>query len=495
MRGSYSPLPSWGKGAGGARSVLALLYLGDVAWLAVWSATLGPWLGGSGPVLDAPVVALLVAAGALLPRWLFGAGDGAADRASRLAAGVLGLAAALVATARYWFFPSHGLNPGAVETLALFGIVLALVGWWRGLVLGRGRADVATVEESFRLGVGALCLLLALVAVGGGSRPDARTLVVPTFLFLGAGLVALPLARVIEVSDLARRREGRGFGAGGTWLGLLVGVVVALLVLTLLLANLATFERIDALLRPIDEALSALLYVVLLPFAYLFAGLFYLIAPLIGRREAGEEQTMDPGGALLEALRDRADLATGLPAEILLLLKALVAVGLAVGVVYVLARSLSRFRGRSDADETAFVETRELLWRWPGWRVALGLLFEWLFGRFRRRAASVASEPAASPADALSPGSVRALYREFLALAASLGRPRRPSETPAEYAARVLDSLPGEGEVGEITDGYVRARYARPPEAATDERSVGLVAAALARLRALWGERDEERPR
>jgi hypothetical protein len=200
--GSPSAPPSPArKGAGGlgpTSPIVALLFVGEVAWLTAWSAAIGPWAGVRSPLLDPLTLGLLVGVGAWLPRRIFG-GGAATDR---IGAGALGVAAALLASGRYWLVSTPGLSSGEAESLAVFAVVLSLVAWWRGLRLGGSHADVAGVESAFRAGIGALALLLVTVAIVGGTlRPTPQSLVPPTLLFLGANLVALPLARVLEVRD------------------------------------------------------------------------------------------------------------------------------------------------------------------------------------------------------------------------------------------------------------------------------------------------------
>ena len=89
-----------------------------------------------------------------------------------------------------------------------------------------------------------------------------------------------------------------------------------------------------------------------------------------------------------------------------------------------------------------------------------------LLARPARPAEPSAAQAAPEMLDARDP---RALYRRLQAWGASLGRPRRESETPAAYQAVLSEAQPEQARaVGTVTAVYHQARYGAQPPAAQD---------------------------
>lgn len=138
----------------------------------------------------------------------------------------------------------------------------------------------------------------------------------------------------------------------------------------------------------------------------------------------------------------------------------------------------------------AYVAKTELLDPWRG----------------RRRTAQAAPSAARPP---MPPSQIAAPYRRLCAALARLGLPRRPSETPAEYAARVLPELPPlEREwnvalpsalVSSLTLAFTQAAYADPsgpppPVQPWNTRVAAFDAAARRIVRGRFWQRALRRP-
>jgi len=377
---------------------------------------------------------------------------------------------------------------------ALAAAGLALLIWWRGIATGRERPRLWHVEGEFRLGIFALVGVLVVAALAGpAAAPVMDSLLPPTLVLVFVGLVGMPLARVADESGHPRHAGGPALAPSGPWLGMLLGVVTGLLLVTLLLAQVFTFERIGALFEPLRGPLEsvfwALFYVIFVPLGFLVEGLIYLFRLVI--RPGGKAPTplQPPDTSWLDQLRNQ-ERSNALPPELMLVVKVILALALGAVVVALLLRAIFRFRDWWQGDDVE--EVRELVWSWPG----LAAIWHWLLARLRPRppriVAALFGRRVEGSADVLG-GSVRELYRQFLTLGAAIGRARRPAETPLEYESR-LDadgSLSGGDEVRSITESYVRVRYG-PPAASTPDP--GPVAAALARLRALWQDHLSSSP-
>lgn len=461
----------------------ALLLCGELAWLYAWSSGLAACLGGREPLLGiAALLALLVLA-AMATRLAIGR----ARPLTRGALGLLGLISATLAavgplaafaglsrSTEVW----HQLLGARSGLSVLVGMGLALVAWWRGISLGRATPTLHTAETSFRTGIFALSgLLVLMVLAGQASAPVASSLVLPTLVVIAAGLVAMPFARIVDVSAQRRGQERQAPAPSGPWLAMLLGVVVALLLATLALAHVFTFERIGMALRPLRAVLWVLLLVVALPTALLMEWLIHLARLLLPDLTFELRLAQMPRQGLLEGLQQQGEIAAD--ARLVLGLQVLVGLALACVVIFALARAVVRLRQEPEEDDVE--ETRDLVWRWPG----LAAIWRWLLCWLRPRRRQPVSTPMAPPASVGVADSVRELYRQFLALGAAIGRARRATETPLEYEGRLHGeaSLPGGDEIGSITETYVQVRYG-PPDWASP--GVEAVASALTRLCALW---------
>lgn len=410
-----------------------LFLLGELGWLSAVSVVGGLWLGPGGPLLALPFLAGLLVAGAVL-------GRAAPGRLGPTGLALAGLGLVLLAGGLGW-----GATPALwpITARSLGALLLGLIAWGRGLRAGRVGLTVDRVWAEFRQGA---VILVGLWLLGRPVVPDASVLndrmLWSALSVLAAGLLGLPLARLGEMGPIpsGRRWTVRGWppALGGGLLGL-----------ALLLAGLGTEHA--ALLRPLIDVVATALWVLLvilaLPVGLLVSGLLVLLAPLL--RSAGARPL--PASAppeWLDRLRDQVGAPSAPPVWLSGLAKGLVLVG-AVGVVLWL--TVHALRGRRAGEPAATgEEVRESIWRWADlWRA--------LRSRRRgRRTVGSVSPPL--------PG-LRALYRDLLRLGASHGHPRRPEETPWEYARRLGAQLTPAGRtaLAALTDLYVAVRYGQRP--------------------------------
>jgi hypothetical protein len=470
-------------------------FVGEAAWLLAWSAVLGHWLDPEvGPALPLPALAAYLLSSSVLGRAVsrIATGSPLVD----VAVSTLGLVASvgggmlLAGT-----LDRDTLLRTVAGTRAVFAAGVALVAWWRGTRLGVNRATLHEVEGQFRFGIVALSLLLALVAsLGPSAAPPPMTLVPIALAFVASGLVAIPLARIAEVSA-GPRAEAPRLTPTGPWIATLLGVVAGLLILTLLLAGVFTAERVGALVGLVLGAISRVLWVVVmlvaLPAGYLVEWLMGLLqGALSGEPAERPIQQMPP---FEDLLRDAEGRRGQMSPELELLMVVVLALGIAAFVVALLSRALVRRRDwQSESDGVE--EIRESVFGWEVVREVIAQVWEWLL---RRRRSATAEDPSASTADEVVPRSIREVYREFLRLTGRLGFGRGRAETPIEYARRLVRDHLGEGEAASpvgrdaldtLTGSYVETRYGPPPVEPTDP---GPAARALERLRSLWTRGEE----
>lgn len=476
------------------REIQLSLYLAlDVAWLFAWSVALGSWIGPSrsGPLLTVPVVlGVVVAATAITRATLRRPG---APRRLPVAIGVLGLVVA-AATGAMILWSARGaetwsdlLTRGQETSLGfrvLAAMVVVVIAWWRGIAAGRGRLTLEDVESAARTATIMLVLLFLLNALAPPkNEASLGTLIGTTVLVLFASLVSLPFARILDLGTSTRHQDQPAPAINRHWLALLLGTVLVLLVVTVVLAFVFTFERIDQLTRPLagpaDTLLWLIIYAIAIPLGFLVEGLIYLFRLLLhpGR--------LPPPGAApnvnwIDRLREQSQHGTGPPEVLLSIAKGALVVLAAAIVLWLLARAVFRYADWLSGDDVT--EDRDFVWSWSGLLTALRAVLQRWKQRPRWVARLVRHDHGGGTASLDAPPDPRALYRELLRLGQSLGRRRTQSETPSEYerALRTVSPLGrAEGELRTLTDVYARARYSPEPP------TPGEVAAARDALRVL----------
>jgi len=126
-------------------------------------------------------------------------------------------------------------------------------------------------------------------------------------------------------------------------------------------------------------------------------------------------------------------------------------------VVYILAKTISRYLGRKDKDDIE--EIHESLWNLKDIRDDFRLFFKSLGQKFRRKPKpALAGYPFVdNPEGRLD---IRDIYRYLLWEGKRSGLPRRRQETVTEYAERLGKHVPeGTEPVNQITDLYSGVRY------------------------------------
>ncbi|MCL4535147.1 MAG: DUF4129 domain-containing protein [Bacteroidetes bacterium] len=473
-----------------ARVLDFLLLVGEVAWIYAWAVATGAW-SGNGTVVALPELFLLLVSAVVVSR-LVASGRWHAIAGRGLVV-VLGIATvALVVMAELNPPGAWSLDPvawnrwldGPNSGRAILAGGLAAVAWQRGVLLGRSRPDVATMEGSFRIGIIAICGLLALVGLAGSAiRLSSDALIPSTLVLLITGLVGMPLARIADAGSRPRHHQSPALAPSGPWLTMLLVLVAGILTVTLLLAKLFTFERIgtfmDSLMGRLDAFLSAIVFVLAIPFGLLVQALIFLVRLVLKPRpEQPQPQQPDLGWISKLGQQQGSD---AISPALLFALKALVALALTAVLAWIIWRAISRLQRFWEQDDVD--EVRDSVWSWPGWMA----VWRWTLKRLRPAKVKLMGAISRRHVAVEEETNIRSLYRGLLRLGAAIGHPRHIAETPLEYEAR-LDRVAPEGatEVRAVSDAYGHLRYGPPLPVAPD---LDPIASALDRLRGLWESR------
>lgn len=344
-------------------------------------------------------------------------------------------------------------NPLWGRNVGLFLLLLFL--WWRGLSLTRRRVDIR--EMGLRLRVSSL--IVAPLVAGIAALYDVPVLGALLFYFF-VSLVAVSLTRAEQI---ALERTGRSYPVQGRWLaiiGLTSLLIVAAAGLVALVLSGRGLAQMVSWTAPLWEGLrfftTALVSIVSYLAFLMLTPVFWLVDRLAGYLRSLNfalpeldvdtpllEQT-DVETLLREMARPEEPVYLWVTRLLLVLFMAL--------LLFLAYQAVSRFLAArqlgvpdEERDKTLRGERRPL-----GFRRRLGQRLR--FWQQWRAAASI-----------------RRLYQEMSALAASYGFPRAGAQTPYEYRQTLAELWPqGQAESDLITQAYVRVRYGELPESAEE---------------------------
>ena len=476
---------------------LGLALLVEAGWLFAWSAVLGAWSEPREPVLllGLPGILVLLAAAVLATRLALG--QRAHSGPARVTVALLGLVVALLAAATVLLPAGWPAAPPELRVLvgsatgawhALAAATLVLLAWWRGIVAGRSRPSVDAAEASLRLAVGALALLFLIQVFAPRDERSVGPLAGAALMVLAAGLLATPLAALLDQGDSSRLEGASAPRIGAHWLGLLIGAVAVILLLATLLAQAVTFERLDLILQPLGIVLGAVYWALVYGLGILGGFVVELLIWLL-RRLANlldrDPPMPPPDLRALDALREQGNRPLPTDSPLFAIFGVVAGAALVALMGWLLVRAVVRWAEPLSGDEVP--EVRELIWSRDGLRSGLR---RWLRSLRAREHQPGSAEQPRLPAEG-APRSTdpdpRELYRALLRFGARLGRRRAAHETPHEYE-RALAALgplsTGRAHVSRLTDVYAQARYSA---AMPSPHEVAEARSALERLEALAG--------
>jgi Domain of unknown function (DUF4129) len=194
-----------------------------------------------------------------------------------------------------------------------------------------------------------------------------------------------------------------------------------------------------------------------IPLSYVIEWLIYLVLSLVSFN-GNRPPPQPPQSSDIDNLLQRV-LTETFPPEVLVALKAAGAALLVAVALLLVARGLARWRP-SSADADATNEERDSLLRagevWAR-------LLAWLRRLLRRDAevpAQVEAEAGSTAAPLQAVEGVRELYARLLQRGEDAGARRAAATTPLEHETALRRALTPPAAVVELTDAYVRVRYA-----------------------------------
>ncbi|HYG58345.1 MAG TPA: DUF4129 domain-containing protein [Symbiobacteriaceae bacterium] len=396
----------------------------------------------------------------------------AGDRSGRATGGrrtgmMLAGAAAAYAVA-YFGLPPHLREGLLAGNRAMVMIPVACYLWYTATAAVVEGLDYSRLFS--RLPAQALAVVGAtviLVLSGIDRAPQVGVLLYwSVILFFGAALTAILLARQ-EALRVGQARLGiTGPGGQQHASPAVATLVMGLLALTLLASSVLSTDRMAAIAGAAAGALLAvfdwvldLAWLIIYRWVYLIAS---LLEPLfrwlrVKAQDHKWEVILGEQGEAEEPLIKQL-VAESPPPWLETLFTVLLIAGVCALFIWAALKLNSRLRERAPAEEEEVISL--------GFWANLMADLKGLLARPARPAEPSAAQAAPEMLDARDP---RALYRRLQAWGASLGRPRRESETPAAYQAVLSEAQPEQARaVGTVTAVYHQARYGAQPPAAQD---------------------------
>ena len=450
------------------RELLFLAIAGmETCWVAGWSRVILGSLGAGGAGLSWPSVLALYLVAVAATRLL---GARRSPRETWVLGGLALLTTALVIKVN--LYPDlELLDPAWVGRMLrrvtdlsaglsqeMRALLLGLFVWFRGLRIPARPVGIRTISGQFQMGV----LLMTGLAVATAWVPAAVTGLVVAYFALG--LLAVALTRIEEVAQV---EPGGAAPLGLNWIATLVATLLVGGGMVWLVTRVVTVETVRWLLRPV----AVLFAVVLSAFGVLVGVLLeYVVFPLFLRVFGGlpvEELELPQRPPAAEEETPVSPVAPFSP-EFLRALQIVLVTLLILVAVWLLVRSFRRWRVQRYTTAGGVRESVSPEGTLVG-DLAGFLRDQW---RRLRRAADLRRY-----LWRFRTASVRDIYANLLALLAATGHPRRPGQTPYEYAPVAEEVLPTrKADIAAITEAYVRVRYGEL-EIAPEE---------LARLREAW---------
>jgi hypothetical protein len=333
--------------------------------------------------------------------------------------------------------------------------------WWRGIVLGRTTSYFKNIYRSFLLGMVMLIVLIILwqiSSLSGAFEGPVSSVGFHVMAFFFFGLTAIAIYHLY----LMRRRmprEDAALTSVWRWLPIMLGVIGGIVVVGIGVASIFSPEFIASIeqgVKVVFGFLGKILYYVLIPFNFIFEGIYYILQFLISRLR--NEQALQPGESGNRTIEGMGEVVPKeIPPEVTTVIKWIVVAIIVAAVIYFLARAVYRHRAKRALAEIE--EIHESLWSWSGFKDDFWLFLNMLGQRFKRKP-KIASPRHYIDEDILGRLNIREIYQRLLWEGARGGIARRRHETASEYSERLGQTVPDSSEpLAQITDLYIGVRY------------------------------------
>lgn len=332
--------------------------------------------------------------------------------------------------------------------------------WWRGIVLGRTTSYFRDIYTSFIVGMVFLIVLIILwqITRGDNAEEPGAEIALYVIAFFFFGLISIAICHLSRMHQSMPREEA-ALTSVWRWVPMMLGVVGGLIAVGFAVATAFSndvFNIIEQGVKYIGVGFSKIIEFLAVPLDWIVTAIITVIQWFINllrtdteipaENATGEPPFPQTTGNGFE-----------LPPEAVTAIKWLIAALIIGLIVFILAKTISRYLGRKDKDDIE--EIHESLWNMKDIRDDFRLFFKSLGQRFRRKPKpALAGYPFSdNPEGRLD---IRDIYRYLLWEGKRSGVPRLKRETVTEYAARLHQHMPeGTEPIDRITGLYSDVRY------------------------------------
>ena len=333
-------------------------------------------------------------------------------------------------------------------------LLIAVWLWWWGIRTGCGRVYYDLLTANFTCGI--LMLALGAVVVYATRVIPLLHVLLAFIVFFVIGLGTMAIANLQSTRHFEGSRSDQVLPVNRYWLGTVVVVIGAVLLVGLLVGQLFTFGPLTWVLAKLAilwEWLAWLLLRVFVPVSYALFKLFEWITRLVHLGGNPTDQLLPKAPAsFAEQFKDLQPGHPSIPPQVYVGLQALAGILVVAVIVFIFVLAFRRFKTLLEEDVE---ETREIIFSMDLLRKQLAQLF----GRKNKGNSTVPEAFVAVLGDDPR-AQIRRTYQALLAWAAERGVARRPGQTPGEHMLLMNHALPAYAEpISIITAAYVQARY------------------------------------
>jgi len=318
-------------------------------------------------------------------------------------------------------------------------IIILMV--WRGSSLATMAIDLTDVHRSFRFGMVMLAIFLAI-----NHQQPITVVLLPVLLFILFGVIALISGRLTEFT-YSRGARLPPFNVRWLQAYILIAAVLAVAAVTLgfLLITPAKFV--------VSQALFLVLLILIICAVVVAAPvllLLWLLTPWLTQiYEQGWVEMSKIQIPQTELEFTQEELSQVVESAPNWLMTTLIIAGILVVLGIIIAIVLLVRKRQIEAGILVEDDSSQLPSIWPRWL------------RPQRRRQSSLSQPERLFAAVR----IRRMYAELMIIAAKLGNPRPPAQTPLEFLPALVKTFPEDSAgLSDLTSAYIKVRYGSLPE-------------------------------
>jgi uncharacterized membrane protein len=332
--------------------------------------------------------------------------------------------------------------------------------WWRGIILGQTTSHFRDIYRSFLLGVVALVVLVIIWQVSsapGRIKAPGAEVGWSVMAFFFFGLLAIAISHIYQIRSTMPKEEA-ALTSVRRWLPMILGVIGGMVLVGFGVASIFSTEMFASIGHAADAVfrfLGRVMDYILIPLNYVFDWLFKILQFLINLiRGTPAQQEGQTGNMSIPGMENVVP--KEMPPWVTETIKWFVIAVIIALIIFILAKAVSRLRGRRGRDEIE--EIHESLFSWRGLRDDLKELFNMMGNRFKRKPA--APQPYQFRENETGRLDIREIFRYLQWEGSRSGLPRRRHETAEEYTGRLGRAVSDSREpLTGIKDLYEVVRY------------------------------------